>query len=39
MRKQDQVPVVVPKPSDTNWPVQSQKKAKILKFWIYVEEE
>ena len=25
--------------SDTNQPVQSQKKARILKFWIEVEEE
>ena len=25
--------------SDTNRPVQSQKKARILKFWVEVEEE
>ena len=24
--------------SDTNWPVQSQKQARSLKFWIQVEE-
>ena len=28
-----------PTRSDTNRPVQSQKRARILKFWIYVEEE
>ena len=25
--------------SDTNWPVQSQKNVRILKFWVEVEEE
>ena len=28
-----------PTRSDTNWPVQAQKRARSLKFWIYVEEE
>ena len=28
-----------PNRSDTNRPVQAQKRARILKFWIYVEEE
>ena len=28
-----------PSRSDTNRPVHSQKKARLLKFWIYVEEE
>ena len=28
-----------PTRSDRNWPVQSQKKARILKFWIKVEHE
>ena len=27
-----------PTRSDTNWHVQSQKKARILKFWVLVEE-
>ena len=28
-----------PTRSNTNRPVQAQKRARILKFWIYVEEE
>ena len=28
-----------PKRSDTNWPVQAQKQARGLKFWLEVEEE
>ena len=28
-----------PTMSDTNWPIQSQKKIRILKFWEEVEEE
>ena len=27
-----------PNRSDTNWPVQSLKQARSLKFWIYLEE-
>ena len=28
-----------PNRSDTNWPVQAQKRARSLKFWIKVGEE
>ena len=28
-----------PNKSDTNWPVQLQKQARGLKFWVEVEEE
>ena len=28
-----------PNRSDTNRPIQAQKRARSLKFWIYVEEE
>ena len=31
--------MLFPNRSDTNRPVQSQKRARTLKFWSYVEEE